>query len=302
VTTLRPLRKDRDYFLGLLELLIKRQWPTRVHLAGVEPPKNPDVAGRLHSLHMPRLNVILEGEAHSIHVGPPPDSMAGEVCIAAGEAEFYPPHAPYQALWKSPCFGLGLVWCETFIRLVAYEHLGGPRLIPVSPFSYHTVHPLGERANHLLAAMESRIPGHWETAELAALARLMVAETRRHVEADPMTKTRKSKAERTWFDAERFIILHLNHPLDRDHVAASIGVTPSHLSTLCRRKTGKTFQQYVMGIRLEHARQLLRNTRMKASDVAAACGFLNPRHFNDAFTAAHGVSPLRWRKSIAGTE
>jgi AraC-like DNA-binding protein len=61
---------------------------------------------------------------------------------------------------------------------------------------------------------------------------------------------------------------------------------------------GTTFAEALMRARLEQARALLLDRRMRElpiADVAARCGFLDPSHFARRFRRAYGVAPLALR-------
>jgi len=65
---------------------------------------------------------------------------------------------------------------------------------------------------------------------------------------------------------------------------------------------GTTFVEALMRVRLEHARELLADRRMRdvpVAEIAACCGFMDPSHFARRFRRAFGVSPLTFRSRAA---
>lgn len=50
-------------------------------------------------------------------------------------------------------------------------------------------------------------------------------------------------------------------------------------------------KQYIIDIRINHAKQLLTENRLKIADIAEACGFSNPYHFCRLFKEKTGVTP-----------
>ena len=76
-------------------------------------------------------------------------------------------------------------------------------------------------------------------------------------------------------------------------VAASqeIGVSPNYLSALIKKKTGKSFVDYLTGKRMETARKLLLETGMKIREVAEACGYNDQHYFSYCFKKYTGTSP-----------
>lgn len=79
-------------------------------------------------------------------------------------------------------------------------------------------------------------------------------------------------------------------------LAGELHVSSSHLSAVFKKKTGKPFTQYVADWRLDKARQLLSEDRLKAYEVAAAVGYRNEKAFSRAFRRKFGVSPQNYKK------
>ena len=84
--------------------------------------------------------------------------------------------------------------------------------------------------------------------------------------------------------------------LDNHTVAVHFGYHAYYLSSLFKEMTGLTLHQYILGVRLKRASQMLLNTDMSVSCIAGACGFQNPNHFSVKFKKEYKMSPLRYRQ------
>ncbi|PVZ03432.1 AraC family transcriptional regulator [Actinomycetospora cinnamomea] len=84
-------------------------------------------------------------------------------------------------------------------------------------------------------------------------------------------------------------------PLSLRDVAAAVGRTPGHVTTVVGRRTGRTVQQWITERRLREARRLLHDTDLTVAGVAARVGFRDAGYFVRRFRAEHGVPPGRWR-------
>jgi AraC family transcriptional activator of pobA len=97
--------------------------------------------------------------------------------------------------------------------------------------------------------------------------------------------------------AEVFTVIdrRLGEPLSLRDVARELGVTSGHLTTVVRRRTGRTVQEWITECRMTEARSLLSDTDLSITAVARRVGISDPGYFSRLFRRTHGVSPRRWR-------
>lgn len=92
--------------------------------------------------------------------------------------------------------------------------------------------------------------------------------------------------------------------LSLETLARRHGISPQYLRALFY-KDGTSFSEYVRNQRLNHARQLLCDARLKEtriSDIAFIAGFGDLSHFNKAFRSHFGLTPSDVRASAIGSE
>jgi AraC family transcriptional regulator, transcriptional activator of pobA len=118
--------------------------------------------------------------------------------------------------------------------------------------------------------------------DLARLAGPVVAELRRS--GEPLL-------------ADVFDVIDRRHgePLSLRDVASDLGVTPGHLTTVVRRRTGCTVGEWIIQRRMTEARGLLAGTDLPVAEVARRVGVGDPGYFSRLFTREHGASPRNWR-------
>jgi AraC family transcriptional activator of pobA len=80
-------------------------------------------------------------------------------------------------------------------------------------------------------------------------------------------------------------------------VAAAVSLSPGHLTTVVRRKTGRTVQEWIAERRLAQARRLLVETDLTVAEIGRRVGYADPAYFNRSFRRAHASTPLRWRRA-----
>jgi len=82
-------------------------------------------------------------------------------------------------------------------------------------------------------------------------------------------------------------------------VARAVSLTPEHLTTVVRRRTGRTVGAWITERRMAEARDLLLRTDLPVSHVAHRCGYPDAAYFARVFRRSHGVTPRAWRRSAA---
>ena len=99
---------------------------------------------------------------------------------------------------------------------------------------------------------------------------------------------------------------NIEDPLTPDEISDVIGLSTRQLERLFAKHVGVSPKRYYLGLRLEKARDLLRQTDFSVTDVCVACGFKSLSHFSKSYRAAYGISPglegsgtkLVWRKDL----
>lgn len=118
--------------------------------------------------------------------------------------------------------------------------------------------------------------------DLARLAGPVVAELRRS--GEPLL-------------AEVFDVIDRRHAgqLSLRDVAGDLGITPGHLTTMVRRRTGRTVGEWIADRRMAEARTLLAETDLPIAEIAGRVGIADAGYFSRLFSRTHGVSPREWR-------
>ncbi|WP_245536455.1 helix-turn-helix domain-containing protein [Terriglobus saanensis] len=90
----------------------------------------------------------------------------------------------------------------------------------------------------------------------------------------------------------------LQSDLDLKTLATESGYSRTHFLRMFRESMGCTPHQYLLRLRLERARELLRQKRMSLIDIAALCGFSSHAHLSRMFRQVVGVPPSEYRRSL----
>ena len=89
---------------------------------------------------------------------------------------------------------------------------------------------------------------------------------------------------------------NIEEPLSTDDIAGLVGLSRRQLERLFKQYLGSLPSRYYLELRLQRARQLLRDTNHSIVQVGLTCGFSSGSHFSTAFGALFGNTPREERQ------
>lgn len=101
---------------------------------------------------------------------------------------------------------------------------------------------------------------------------------------DPVTETKN------------YIALHLSEALELPRLAEHVHLNQDYLTRIFKRETGTSVKSYIVGQRMEKARELLETSKTPIADIACQIGYYNYTSFNRIFKKYYGVSPQSYRR------
>jgi YesN/AraC family two-component response regulator len=84
-------------------------------------------------------------------------------------------------------------------------------------------------------------------------------------------------------------------------MASAFGRHRAYLGQVFHRHVGSTARQYLTRIRLQHAAELVRDG-VKIEAVALIVGYRSKKNFYRQFKRHYGMTPMRYRATIAPAE
>ncbi len=96
-------------------------------------------------------------------------------------------------------------------------------------------------------------------------------------------------------EATAYIAAHLEEPLEVSSLARMAGYTRQHFSRLFKQTMGLTPYQYIIGLRMKRASDLLKRGASVAH-AAAQTGYADGKVFSRAFAGRFGMPPGQWKK------
>src|SRR5215470_14060070 len=97
---------------------------------------------------------------------------------------------------------------------------------------------------------------------------------------------------------KEFVHAKMEDELSLGELAQSVGLSTAHFSEMFRKSMGETPHQFVLRVRIERAKEMLRSAESRVLDVAIACGFKTQQHFARVFRHVCGLSPKEYRREF----
>lgn len=107
----------------------------------------------------------------------------------------------------------------------------------------------------------------------------------------------------TLFEQMRnYIEVHYQQDISRETLAEQFYISPNYVSHVFQREAEMRFQEYLTHIRLEHAKDMLRQYDLKIKDIARRCGFNDSNYFCKLFKEKTERSPTEYRVHYQGQQ
>ncbi len=90
--------------------------------------------------------------------------------------------------------------------------------------------------------------------------------------------------------------------LTLNKVASKVNVSPNYFSSLFNQETGMTFTEYLTDIRMEKAKDYLRCSSNKITEIGYLVGYLDSHYFSYIFKKTQNCTPSEYRLQGKGVE
>ena len=104
--------------------------------------------------------------------------------------------------------------------------------------------------------------------------------------------------------ARQYLAQNFTNPnLMLQDASKAAGMSNSRFSTVFAQEMGVTFTEYLTGLRMGKAKELLRATKMRSSEISEAVGYSDRHYFSYLFKKNTGMTPSEFRdRSHGGAE
>ncbi|MBU9745073.1 response regulator [Lachnospiraceae bacterium ASD3451] len=113
---------------------------------------------------------------------------------------------------------------------------------------------------------------------------------------DSILKDKQEENIRPIRQAKQYIQQNYMKSITLDDVSSVAGFNATYFSSLFKKETGSNFVEYLSEIRMNRAKDLLKETNMSIAAVCEAVGYNDLKHFTKSFKKAAGIKPGEYRK------
>lgn len=102
--------------------------------------------------------------------------------------------------------------------------------------------------------------------------------------------------------AKAWISANLEENLTIKRIADHVFLNPSYFCRMFKMQTGETVLDYVTGLRMSKAKELLANQQLKLYDISSQIGYQDVKYFSRLFKQWVGHTPSKYRELLFGQE
>lgn len=122
-----------------------------------------------------------------------------------------------------------------------------------------------------------------------------------HEEYLKRLRQNESLRTRNYSEAVRSTMHHIQDELGNENLSIQmladyVYLTPNYLASIFKKETGLTIGQYCLQQRMERAKQLLSNGKMKLNQIARIVGYRDANYFTKIFKREVGCIPSEYRE------
>jgi AraC family transcriptional regulator len=216
---------------------------------------------------------------------------------AMGDALIVPAGVTNATVWKENAEFSLLTLCPKFVGEVAHESINPNRieLIPQFAAFDSLIQQIGLS---LKADLEAGCPTgkiFGESAATMLAARLLQQHS---VHTPKLARDENGLSSYTLRQVLDYIRSHLSQDLSIIDLSQVAGMSPYYFLRLFKKSMHVTPRQYIIQMRIDRAKKLLRSRELSIADIALECGFTSQSHFTNVFRQITKTTPKIYQRDF----
>ena len=94
----------------------------------------------------------------------------------------------------------------------------------------------------------------------------------------------------------RYMQEHVKEQVSLKDLAAHVALNQVYVSNIFKKEMGISISSYYINLKMEYAKELLRNSTMTVSMIAEEVGYQDAKVFSKQFIKTVGIKPMDYRK------
>lgn len=108
--------------------------------------------------------------------------------------------------------------------------------------------------------------------------------------------TRRASHKRNLSDVKEYLEKNYQDKISLDDLSETFFINKFYLTRLFREQYGVSVNDYLIQVRLSHAKSLLKSANIPIKKISSDCGFKNTNYFYKVFRKREGVSPGEYQQ------
>ena len=105
-----------------------------------------------------------------------------------------------------------------------------------------------------------------------------------------------SMKDRFFIEITNYLKKHINEKINSKDVAKFFKISQNYLQKIIKTYTGYSFTRYFNGIKIDYAKNLLKETTFEIKEIAGKIGIYDANYFSRLFKKIEGIPPSKYRK------
>ncbi|WP_094751376.1 AraC family transcriptional regulator [Psychromonas sp. CD1] len=243
-----------------------------------------------YQVNFSRLELVISGTYKNIIEDKQKNIV--EVILHAGEVLYIPPNCWNKPAWDSSCSVLSILFGKRQVGFsLVSKNKNEKGFYDVQKDSIQT--RVGHSLDYILAAInilakEKNIQSIDKHLILALLSycQSMLFTPKRDV---------KKRSEDLYQGICVYVQENFHQPITRSSIAKNFNISANHLSRLFKKQGYITLIDYIVWVRIDRAKFMLKKYSLRLNEISTRCGFKDANYFLRVFKNKTGYTPSEYR-------
>lgn len=162
-------------------------------------------------------------------------------------------------------------------------------------FVYRAIYELGESLDNIVAERSVILDKVYKTEnvfDLQSYLTSLFTEITKY-----FMKKHKQKNSKIIEKIKKMIELGYKDDIDVKTISNEVYLSPNYISLIFKQETGESIIEYLTKVRMETAKELIKTTDMKISEISERVGYESQYYFSTVFKKYAGIHPTKYRTS-----